>query len=150
MSADHHCAHTYDGPERRVIPDRRQECPLHETIDRELQEVKHEIVGKVPMRLFFATAGGLIVIVLSILGFQWTTYERVNSIGLSHAQAMGEIKVELQKVSSSIDADRLINRIRDDQLTSTVKTHVDSTDRVVREIKQSIKEMEKTMKEESK
>lgn len=162
--AEHTCSHTYEGPERRKgVDDRRADCPYHfghevailnmekkqTTLCHNLETVKLDVDNKTPQKLFYATAGGIIFLVISILVFQWTIFERVVGIGLSHSEAMGDIKVEVQKMNSAIDNDRYVNQLKATQLENAFKTHLNSAEKEYIEIRQTIKEVAKTLKEHS-
>lgn len=134
------CPQEYEGIERRKN-DRRQECQLHEHFEREMETMKRDIKIRVPNRLFFASVGGIITLGVVILAFQWTTYERMGAINVSHVRAMGEIKTEIQKVNQDGRMNTEISRLVDDQLSDAIERHVASTDKTVREIKESIEKM---------
>ena len=153
----HVCEHQYDGPDRRREErrekDRRQECLFHAGFQTAIRDITHDIEGleknvneKAPMKLFYTTAAGVIVLMITILAFQWTTYERVGAIGLSHAKAMGAIKVEIQKITSTVESNQKISQMVDDQLANTLESHVRATDKTVGEINKSLKEIEHHLK----
>lgn len=111
------CPEAYSGPERRKIPDRRSdECMYHEAhevrfdnlekknkiICKNVETVKDIVDTKVPMKLFYSTAGGFFVVILIILGVQWGTYVKVNDMALSHATAMGTINKSIAEIKLEV------------------------------------------------
>lgn len=120
------CPTIYDGPERRKkTEDRRQsdECLYHEAhevrfaqgeakarvICHNVDVLKEIIDTKVPSRLFYATAGGVFFLIVTILGVQWVTYKEVNNMAISHAIAMGTINTEVAEVKAEVKHGNAIN-----------------------------------------
>lgn len=146
----------YDGPERRTH-ERRGQCSLHSGLEtsyadlkdgqenfcKKLDKVAASIESKVPMKLFYVMIG----LIVSILAFQWTTYERVNRIALDYQKSAGEVKVELQKIISNVDNHQAINKIELNQLTKAVDRHQTQADKEIGEIKAGIKEVKKDIQE---
>ena len=156
---DHVCSHNYPGPERRV-EDRRENCPLHSghemaildmkekqrTVCHNLEVVKLEVDTKMPQKLFYVTAGGIVLLVISILAFQWTIFERVTAVGLTHATAMGEVRIQVEKISSAFENSRYVNKLEIKQIENSVRKHIENAEKDYGEIKNSIQDIEKHMK----
>lgn len=151
------CQHSdYHGPERRVS-ERRGQCDLHSGLEKSYDDLKDlqekackkidklssSVEGKVPMKLFYVMIG----LVVAILAFQWTTYERVQQIALDHQETSGELKVELQKIVSNVDNHQTINKIELNNLTRAVDRHQNQADKEIGEIKTGIKEVKKDIQE---
>ena len=147
------CAHAgYEGPERRE-KERREQCGLHSGMKQSYDDLKElqsqacrkidklntSIESKVPMKLFYVMIG----LVVAILAFQWTTYERVNLIALDHQKNAGEMKVELQKIVSTSEGNRLVNTNEIGRLTRSIDRHQVSADKEIGDIKSDIKEVKK-------
>lgn len=152
----HHNLPDYTGPERRTVPDRRaDECLLHSGLQQSYDDLK-ELQGqacraigriekaletKVPMKLFYVMIG----LVVAILGFQWTTYERVNSTALLNQQQSSEIKLEIQKISSNVDNHQLVNKIELGEIRGAIKRHQTATDKEIETIDKNIREIKKSV-----
>ena len=151
------CHHSnYEGPERRE-GERRATCDLHSGIEKSIESSHGELKDlqsqacrkidkimvamdtKVPMKLFYVMIG----LVVAILGFQWTTYERVNTIALSNQKATGELKLSIEHVSSEVKSHQDINKMKLDNLTKSVDQHQVRADKEIGEIKSGIKEVKK-------
>lgn len=108
------CSINYPGPERRKrAGDRRSdECMWHEaheqrfsTDERDIYEtktcvgkMKEEMKTKVPMKLFYT----IVTLIVAIFAVQWGTYERVNTMALTHAEVMGSLNTNLVEVKGEI------------------------------------------------
>lgn len=135
----------YKGPERRTTPDRRQQCPMHDEMRGDLHELRNDVKSKVPMRLFVGALSGTIAIAIIILGVQWGTYQNVSDMKLANANAMGDIKSQMVKITLSIENNERLNKLKDENLSEAVQRHVKSTDKTVEEIKTSITKMEQVI-----
>jgi hypothetical protein len=151
MDRPYECEHSdYVGPERRK-EERRTQCSLHSGLQQSYDDLKElqtiacrkidklstNVDSRVPMKLFYVMIG----LVVAILAFQWTTYERVNAIALSHQRSAGDMKVELQKISSTVDSNRLVNTNEISRLTRAVDRHQAQGDKENADIKNGIKEL---------
>jgi hypothetical protein len=165
-----YCPQDYTGKEHRIgPPDRRAKCMYHEAheekfvsqeervedlkekqktvchnleitrleLSRGLKEVDREVKAKVPMKLFYVMIG----LVIAILAFQWTTYERVNSIALNHIEAMGEITVDIAAVKSNIENMKNINILEKNQITQSMDSNQMATKREIEKVQDSINEI---------
>lgn len=147
------CTHSgYSGPERRTR-ERREQCLAHAGMEKGYDDIKDlqqqackkidkltaSVDTKVPMKLFYVMIG----LVIAILAFQWTTYERVNLIALDHQKTAGDMKVELQKIVSTSEGNRIVNTNEIGRLTRSVDRHQLQADKEIGDIKSDIKEVKK-------
>lgn len=149
------CPTEYVGPERRKRQlDRRSsdECLYHEAhevrfeqgekkskiICHNVEVLKESMDTKVPNKLFYATAGGVFLLIIIILGVQWGTYEKVNAVSVQHAEQMGSINVSITEVKSEIKS---IQRV------TTVEKQVvkDALERNQRQTKEALTDIKKTI-----
>jgi len=151
------CHHTdYDGPERRE-GERREQCGLHSGLQqsyddlkdlqekacRKIDRVTVAIDSKVPMKLFYVMIG----LIVAILAFQWTTYERVNKIAVDNQAAYGELKLTIEKVSSTVSNHQDVNEVKLDSLANSVEKYTTQADKEREEIKMGIKEVKEDIQE---
>lgn len=159
-------AQEYQGVERRVGAERREKdyCLWHEAHEQrfrsnelkissvctacsDLRKTLDALSGtRVPIKLFYGTAGGVIFLLLSLLAFQWTSYERLNTIGLNHQKEMGEIAIDVSKVTSAVENERYINQLRISQMKDSIKDHIKSAETEYTAIRKSIESVEDHVK----
>jgi len=146
----------YDGPERRVF-DRREQCELHSGLEQNYRELKdlHYATGKkldtlaasleskVPMKLFYTMIG----LVVMILAFQWTTYERLNAVSLRNQEVSAEIKLNLKEITTSVAGRRELYKLEIDQLTKSIEDHQRNSNYEIIEIKNGIKDVKRDISE---
>jgi hypothetical protein len=146
----------YNGPERRVV-DRREQCDLHFGLEqsyRDLKDLHYEtgkkldilaasLESKVPMKLFYTMIG----LVVLILAFQWTTYERLNAVSLRNQEVSAEIKVNLKEITTSVAGRRELYKLEIDQLTKSIEDHQKKSNCEIAEIKNGIKDVKKDISE---
>ena len=152
------CVHSgYNGPERRQGERRAEECMLHSGMQKsyddlkDLQEkacraigrVEKSMEGKVPMKLFYVMIG----LVVAILAFQWTTYERVNKIALENQKASGDLKLTIEKTNNNVEVQKNINEIELRNLANSVDRHQVVSDRTMGEIRNDIKSVKKDVQD---
>ena len=132
------CPQDYKGVERRVrIEDRRAKCIYHEAHEEKFVDLKAHQTGfnrviekmlvsidtKVPMKLFYVVVG----LVMTILAFQWTTYERVNQIALTHIEAMGSIDTKITEIQSDIEHTNEVSAMEKEQIKFSLEANQNST-----------------------
>ena len=152
-----HChQNEYPGPERRV-EERREQCDLHSGLQqsyddlrdlqkqacRKIDKMTSGIDSKVPMKLFYVMIG----LVVAILAFQWTIYERVNSTALSNLNATNDIKLQISEVKASAETHQVQNNMEIQQLTRSVDRHIITSDRAISNINTGIKEVKRDVEE---
>lgn len=164
----------YTGPERRKVADGRRkadECIWHEAheerflsnerkisavcracenlksaVDGITSDVSLKVDTRTPLKLFYGTAAGVIAIVLSILAFQWTTYERVGKIGLEAAKTMGQVQVKLTEIDGNVSGNQLINTMRDDNMERSIEQHLKNSEKALDKMQKSIDKVETLIK----
>lgn len=127
-----------------------QVCRACENLKAAVDGINSDVTVKVdtrtPLKLFYASAGGIILLVISVLAFQWTTYERVGRIGLQNAQTMGEVQVKLTEIEGSVNSNQLVNSMRDDNIENSIERHLKSSEKVLNKLERSVDSVEELIK----
>lgn len=146
--------HEYPGPERRIIPDRRVDrCIWHEahetrfTADERdindskvcIRNIKEEMKLKVPMKLFYT----IVFLIIAILGVQWTTYERVNTMALGHSEAMGSISTSIVEIKKEVAHGNNLSMVARDSIKEALKQQTKTTEEKMSRLQKTVDELGK-------
>jgi hypothetical protein len=115
---------------------------VNEAFENKCIQVEAKVDAKVPMKLFYVMVG----LIVAILGFQWTTYEKMNSTALKQEHATGELASTTREIKTAIQGHQNLNKIEIHQLKNAVDQHQSQIDRELEEVVESIKEIERAMK----
>jgi hypothetical protein len=129
----------YRGPERRERIRREADCAACSGIQTSIMdikeknkitcgnvsELKRELDGKISMKLFYV----ILALIVSILGFQWSTYEKVGAIALHHEERSHKLTVEISDLGHKVDSHQKLSNME----LNIIRNKVDDIQRELRD-----------------
>ena len=112
------------------------------TFDNKYGKVEAKVESKVPMKLFYV----MVALVVSILAFQWTTYERMGTIALSHEHSAGELASQIREIKTVIQGNQKLRNLETMQLKNAVERNTKITDEELEDLEKSINQIKHVLK----
>jgi hypothetical protein len=110
--------------------------------DNKCLTVESKVDSKVPMKLFYV----MVALVVSILAFQWTTYERMGTIALSHEHGTGELASQIKEIKTVIQGNQRLRNLEILQLKNAVERNTKITDEELDDLERSINQIKHVLK----